>query len=186
MRTLQTAARPESYADRQSMKFQVQLTEDDFVASRWLAMRPRFWLQVTGWIVLATLLFGTSVGVNEAVHKRSIPVELWWVIGGIVYVAIWFLVLMPWRLKKIFLQQKSLQRPFELEFTDAHLSVVAENGQVTLVWSDFVKWKKNKKMILLYQSDALAHLIPLRAFSTDGDCRQVEELLKAKLGEQKA
>jgi len=168
------------------MKICVQLTEEDYVASRWLAMRPRRWLQVAGWIVVATLLFGATVGINEAIQKRSIPIELWWEIGAIVYFAIWFLVLMPWRLKKTFGQQKSLQRPFELEFTDAHLSNVAENGHATIAWTDFVKWKKNKRMILLYQSDVFAHLIPLRAFPTDADRRQVEDLLKSKLGDQKA
>lgn len=168
------------------MKIQVQLTEEDYLASRWLAMRPRRWIQIAGWLVIATLFFGTAVGVNEALHKRSIPVELWWEIGAIVYFVVWFLVLMPWRLKKIFWQQKSLQRPFELEFTDSHLSVFSENGHVTLAWTDFVKWKKNKRMILIYQSDALAHLVPLRAFQTDADGRQTEDLLKSKLGDQKA
>jgi hypothetical protein len=83
------------------------------------------------------------------------------IMGGLaVYLAGYFLVLLPWRARRIFRQQKSLQHPFRMIVDASGLSVSNEFGQAVVPWDHVRKWKENRQLFLVYHSDVLFHMIP--------------------------
>jgi hypothetical protein len=72
----------------------------------------------------------------------------------------------PWKAKRVFRQQKSLQREFSLSWNADGAHVKDANGDYSSAWSDFVRWKENDRLFLLYLSDVMFYMIPKRAFSS--------------------
>ncbi len=142
------------------MKITVQLEAADLVRHRWLAMRPRRSLAIAAWIVIGLFLLGTSFGTYEWIVTGDMHSSLFWPLGLGAYFALLFFVVVPRRAKRIFRQQKTLQRPFTLEFTEAGVRNEAENGRAEMKWPDFHKWKANRSLILLFHSDALSNIVP--------------------------
>jgi hypothetical protein len=71
-------------------------------------------------------------------------------------------VLVPWRARKIYNQQKELSMPFEMEIREDGLSASNELSSSRRPWNNFLKWKENRDMFLLYHSDVMATIIPKR------------------------
>jgi hypothetical protein len=55
-----------------------------------------------------------------------------------------------------------LHEPFEMQFTDEGLFGGSQYGESRLPWRLFCKFKENRQLFLVYQSDALMHIIPKR------------------------
>jgi len=72
----------------------------------------------------------------------------------------------------------------EVAILEDKFSASSSHGQTTIDWKDFHKYKKNKRIILLYQSDALFHMFPIRWFSGD-QFAEFQEILRANLGKPK-
>lgn len=167
------------------MKISARLTPEDCVAARWTAIRPRPLIRYLGYAVLALYCACLIWQAVDVVRGRNLAGEFWWMLGVAAYLGFLLFVVMPWRVRRIYRQQKALQRPFEMEFGDTRFSVTAENGSFSMAWADFHKWKKGAKVLLLYQSEAIMHPIPRRAFSTEADFQSVVRLLEEKLGPEK-
>jgi len=73
----------------------------------------------------------------------------------------------------------------EVEFGETRFSAKSANGSFSIEWADLHKWKKGKKCLLIYQSEAIMHLVPLHAFSPGEDRIAVCSLLGEKMGPQK-
>ncbi|GGF71944.1 hypothetical protein GCM10007301_34610 [Azorhizobium oxalatiphilum] len=64
--------------------------------------------------------------------------------------------------RKLYAQQKTLQRPFDVSWTDDELRTTSEDGNWRLRWSDFREVKANDKVILFFESDYMMRIIPRR------------------------
>jgi hypothetical protein len=104
----------------------------------------------------------------------QLDIQLSYILPFFIFLAIYPLyryVLLPNQVKKIFTQQKELNSPFELEFTDTGMTTSNEFGNSTRPWKNFIKWKENSELIMLYHSDVMYSIIPKRIFS---DSQQIE------------
>ncbi len=168
------------------MKITVQLEPADLVRQRWLTMRPRKSLAIAAWIVIGLFLLGTGFGIYEWITTGHAQSGLFWTLGLSTYFALLFFVFVPWQAKRIFRQQKDLQRPSTIEFTDEGVRGESENGKGEIKWSDFHKWKANRSLILLFYSDALCNIVPTRSFADAAQRTVVLALIESKLGKQRA
>lgn len=166
------------------MKYRIQLSPDDCIAARWVALRPRPSLRLLGYVVLGIIAFVLTSEAFDLARGQPFHGELWWVIGAICYVGFLIFVLEPWRIRRVFKQQKTLQEPFEVEFGDERLAITSTNGHLSVKWTDLHKWKLGKKCILIYQSDAIMHPIPSRVFGNEADRQTAIAFLKSKIGKQ--
>jgi hypothetical protein len=90
-------------------------------------------------------------------------------------------VILPWRTRKLYRQQKSLQRPQKISWTEEHLSVQGEGFSSEAPWSDYMRWREDEKIFSLYLSDVMFRIIPKRAFSDVGPIDEFRELLRRKI-----
>jgi|SRR6185436_17268557 len=100
----------------------------------------------------------------------------------ILLLAVWVFfqfVLIPYQLGRVFKQQKDLSAPFEIELTDEEFYFHNAFGNSRMPWGNFVKWKENADLFLLYRSEAAFHLVPKRLFSNSGEADYVLSRLRA-------
>jgi hypothetical protein len=149
------------------IKTTIQVTEKEYMAAIWLAMRLGLKWHLIVWIPIFAFLVYQG--------HWFLPVFV------ITFTALWTSLVTRARLKKEFRQQALFQQPMELQFTDSHFTAKAESFFYTLAWKDFLKWRKNPEVILLYQTNRLFNVVPTRAFASDGDLQAVIRLLKEKV-----
>lgn len=168
------------------MKLSFTLTPEDYIRARRLAMRPRRELRVVGYGV-SLLFVGFIAWQAYETFVVGGPQSSFWINVGLTayFLAIYF-IFIPWRTRRIFRQQKTLQRSVEVEITDSHFSGSSSNGTFRIAWEDFYKWKKNEHLILVYESSALMRMIPLRAVPSQADVETLVSTLKKRLGAERA
>ena len=74
------------------------------------------------------------------------------------------LAVLPRRTRRIVQQQKNLHRPFDLWWDADTIFTKSANGDARIPWSDYLKWRENGRLFLLYRSDVLFQMFPKRAF----------------------
>src|SRR5262245_4243834 len=70
----------------------------------------------------------------------------------------------PWKGRKVFRQQQALHRPFEMSWDSQVLTCQNATGESRIPWSDFIRWKENERLFLLYVSDVASQFIPKQMF----------------------
>jgi len=141
----------------------VQLDADDYVSAQALHCR---------WTRKAILAHGVAVGAG--VLLVLIGGQYGYIIGaGLIGGAVGGGVvrefnrrfILPRRARKLFAQQKNLQRPLRFGWDEQGLAWVNESGSGKTAWSDYLKWRENDRVFLLYLSDAMFQMLPKRAFA---------------------
>lgn len=89
------------------------------------------------------------------------------VLGGAVGAEIVRRLVLPRRSRRVFAQQKNLQRPVTMHWDSEELRWSSADGSGKTCWVDFVKWRRNDRVLLLYHSDLLFQLLPMRAFTSE-------------------
>ena len=143
------------------MKVQVQLRWTDYLAAQYVNMRPRPVFAVLGTIMLLLFVYVAGYGMCHGNYSRGGMIPL----AVLAYFALSFFVILPLKTRKIFRQQRSLQVITAQEIDGPGISGTNEIGQSRLAWRDFVKWKENKRLIVLYTSDVMMHIFPRRCFA---------------------
>lgn len=145
-------------------RFRVQLEPDDYVVAQSLHTR---------WTARQLAAYAIVLGVG--VLLAALPSSNHWpfvigcgliggaVSGGLVREVLRRFVL-PRRTRKLFAQQKSLQRPVEFSWDEQALHWSSENGSGRSPWSDYLKRRQNERIVLLYLSDVMFQMIPKRSF----------------------
>ena len=90
-------------------------------------------------------------------------------IGGAIAALIVRYVYVPWKARRVFRQQKSLHHEFTLSWNADGVHSKNANGEYSSGWSDFIRWKENECLFLLYLSDLMFYMVPKRAFSGDAE-----------------
>ena len=155
------------------MKLKGQLQWTDYLNSQLLHMQPDPVRRILYYGVYAVLVLALVSGLYFFAMGQP-DIQLSYILPFFIFVAIYPLyryVLLPNQVKKIFTQQTELNSPFELEFTDTGLTVSNEFGNSIRPWKNFIKWKENSELIMLYHSDVMYSIIPKRFFS---DSQQIE------------
>jgi hypothetical protein len=166
------------------MKIEVEgrLTEKEHTAAQWLNLKPRPAILGVGVaLVIVTMaalwlsFFGSYS--NQAQTAR------WALLAFLGYLVFHWAFVLPNKWKRIYRQQKSLRMPYKLEISEEGISGKTENMQGTNPWSDYVRWKEGNGVFLLYWSDSLFQVIPLRFFATEEHIEAFRGLLREKVGE---
>lgn len=87
-------------------------------------------------------------------------------------------VSIPKQIARNFKQQKEYMVPFEMDFTEEGVQMRNEFLSYRKPWADFIKWKENDELLLLYQSDTSTSIIPKRLFQNRQDMDYVYEKIE--------
>jgi hypothetical protein len=94
------------------------------------------------------------------------------------FVALFWFVLRPAQIARIYRQHKELSSNFEMELTDEAYSIKNDYGSGRIPWKDFAKWKENDRMILLYRSENMFNMVPRRLLADDSQAQYVLDRLQ--------
>jgi YcxB-like protein len=143
-----------------------QLSESDLLAAQWLHIRPRRSYQLVGMLLLALFLIAVVLGVYGAIRGTVSWFNLSLAVTSGAVLALWA-AWFRWRVRKVYRQQVSLHGDQRYRATDEYLDASSPHGSGILNWSAIVKWRQSDKLVLLYQSDLVFHVIPKRWMTPD-------------------
>lgn len=155
------------------MKLKAQYQWTDYLEAQLLHMKPTGYRKVALYFVWVALGCSVVAAIFLAITEDFSLDYIWPFLLIMVLLPLYRFVLLPNRVKKLYFQQKTLQVPVEVEITETALNTTSEFGYATHPWKDFTKWKENKELFLLYQSDLLFNMLPKRIFS---DPQQMDTL----------
>jgi hypothetical protein len=159
------------------MKTKAQLEWTDYMKAQLLHMQPTGAARIVGYGLLAFAGFAFLV-VLFLFISQQFPLELFLLILFIIALALFYRYgLLPWRVRRIFRQQRELSMPYEVEVTEAGLNVSNELGNALRPWQDFTKWKENQELLLLYHSDMMFTILPRRFFEEMGEMEAIKKHL---------
>jgi len=165
------------------MKLHCQITPEDYIRAQFLHLRPR---PVIKWVGLLIVVAALALGIQQLAFPPSGTIT--WapfaILGGLAYFAAIYGILLPLKTRKIYRQQKTLQEPYESEVTDEVYATVSVLGTTSMPWKEFHKYKMNKDMLLVYQSDVIYHMFPKRWFTED-QFTEFKAILQRQLGQPK-
>jgi len=164
----------------------VQLVEADYLAAIRLHRRwdIKMWLLVlSGNIIyvvsgIVVLVYGPAYGI--------LPLWGYVLFGGAC--SIWLLlawtrfIAAPKHVHRRFQEQKALQRAYALSWNDEKLTVDGEDTHVGTPWSDFLRWRENEQVYLIYSNRVLFRIIPKRTFPDQASITELRRLLQEKIG----
>ena len=165
------------------MKIEIegQLTEKEHAAAQWLHLKPRPAILALG-VVLVILTLAMLWLSFYGSYSHQAQTARWAIVAFLGYLLFHWTIVLPMKWRRIYRQQKSLQKPYRLEISEAGISGKTEGMQGTNPWSDYVRWKEGNGVFLLYWSSALFQVIPIRFFSTDEQVDEFRTLLREKIG----
>jgi hypothetical protein len=149
----------------------------DYVKAQYLHMRPRPLYEILGIIVLALFFWATWIAITDDDHDAFDLLYLALIIALILN----YTVYIPWKTRRVYRQHKALQRELSFKFDATGALVTNENGQSRMPWSDYLRWKQNDHLILIYLSDSMYHMLPSRLFVDPDDFEKLGELLTSKI-----
>jgi hypothetical protein len=153
------------------------LEPGDYIRAQYLHLRPRLTYKIIGVLVIAAFVWAAwlSLTIGDVDIMDFLFVSLPFLL------ILHFAVYLPWKTRRIFKQQKALQRKLVFTFDAEGVTTEAENGNWKTPWEDYVRWKKNDRLILLYVSDCMYHMLPKRLLAEPGDFDSLSELVKEKV-----
>lgn len=135
------------------------------------------------WVLLGIILIGLFLAVTMGSAARIIRS----IVFAILFLAIGFGFLyfysLPKKWKQLFAQQKLLHDEMKYVISDDGIHATTPMGEGRLPWDTIIKWRENKDLFALYQSDVVLHIIPKRSFASEDDVSQFVEMLKKHVGE---
>ena len=85
-------------------------------------------------------------------------------IGGVIGELVISSLYLPWKIRRLHVQQKDLASPFTYTWDSEFLEAKGVSGQSKRQWSNYAKCKENEKLFLLYHSDVLFEVFPKNWF----------------------
>ncbi len=159
------------------MTHTLTVTEGDVVCAQRLHATPKTSLSVFLVVVAVIIVVGTYAG-----GLLSAGAAIGGMVGMLGWLAILFFIIIPYRAKRIFRQQKSLHLNHKFWWDNEMVFFQSEDSEGKIRWADFTKVKENRKMLLLYHSDTLFNLVPKHCFSTREDLEAFKACLSGRSG----
>lgn len=164
---------------------QCKLKPEDYIKAQYLHMRPSPWLKYLGIALLSLCLVIVVASAFSSIAFEQVASTFAPLLFlGLLYAFILFVIL-PWNVRRVFAQQKTLQGEYETIISPEMIETTSEHGTTRMRLSDFYKYKVSKDIILLYQSQALFHMFPRRFFTSEEDFNTFLSYLEANLGKPK-
>ncbi len=161
------------------MELTYTLNPADHRSAQWLNIKPRRSFAVVG-IGLLMLVAWTM----WFAFRLEIPFFNWgkWMLSGLLaYLFFYSCIFLPWKWNKIFQQQKSLHRESLIRVNESGVEMQSEIGRALVPWSDFLRWKEDKRIFLLYLSDVSFIMIPTRGFEQEQQIVDFREIINRNI-----
>ena len=83
---------------------------------------------------------------------------------------------LPDKARKLYGQFKGISEPYEMSWNADYLESRNANGQGKRKWKDYVRFKENEDVFLLYITDQLWEAIPKRCFESASQLEEFRQL----------
>lgn len=164
------------------MKISGTYNSGDIWAVHWLQIKPRRSFAIVGVILIALFLMTIVTMINDPAFLKSFPRwGIWTFVACAGYLAFVYTVWAPRTIRRKFREVAELNRLHTFEITEQGLAVSSETGHNTIPWSDFKKWKENKRVLLLYAGSFPYCMIPKRFFQAEQDYKTFIKILSEKI-----
>lgn len=144
------------------------LSQADFLAAQRLHRSS-----INRWSLLALLIMLGMGGLLLTLQSGRMlaPLLLGGGIGGLIGMGLLNLLILPRRVARLHRQMKALADATTTHWDEDHLEARSAKGYSSMKWVDFVRFRENKQLFLLYVADNLFYIFPKRWFS---DAAQME------------
>ncbi len=149
----------------------VSLTVDDYVAAHRLHYQR--YQRMSYLLVGLILMFGIGLALSGV--NAPVGTIIFGGVGGLA--GAWWQDrrYLPRKVAKLYAQFKGIAAPFTLSWNEESVDGESANGRSRQPWVDYVAFKENDTMILLYLTDALWQAFPKRWFR---DPEQLENFVR--------
>ena len=162
-------------ADQTAIKVTGRIEEADYVRAQWLHLRPRPIMAVFGVLFVAMLIVGGAFQIMGWVQGEN-PASDALMLPFLASVLLLYFAFLSWRFRRSYRNYKAIKVPIDIEISETELHGKSVHGEARLPWDLFRKFKENKHLFLLYQSDGLFHMLPKRLFSGEADVQRARDI----------
>lgn len=148
------------------VQVQGRVSWSEYLRAQYLHLRPRPLLERVGLGIVVVGISVVAVVLWRALRGSPPSHFPYLLVTSLVYLALYFLVFVPWRARALFRRQKVLDGPFRILADSSGLAISSEIGEIRMPWAALRKWKESQRLFLIYHSDSLFHLVPKRLFTT--------------------
>lgn len=150
----------------------LQLQESDLVSAQWLHLRPgspwRYLLLALLILALAATGWNIWQNIGRELGRSGLPMSLLPVVF-LVLLAAMVGVYVQTTARQTYRRSRLIREPADVQWDEHRLSVHAASAQSTIAWEDYVKWKENERLFLVYMSGTLFQVIPKRIFGSPAE-----------------
>ena len=160
----------------------VQLQPADYLAAQRLHRRKRGVKRALGvafWIVYVALIIVFALA---ALHDSRWSTTFWILVVVGAFYLFERTVLLPRRSRRVFSQQRNLQTPFRIEFSEEGVACRNDTSTTNQPWAHYVKWKEDAGYFLFYYSDVMFQILPKRFLADSNTSDELRTLLTRRLG----
>ena len=147
------------------------LNEADCVHAKWLhCRRPTLVIFFLLYVAAADLIMWI-------IHAP------WWVLIALpLILVVAVVVTIPWHARRTFRLYKALSERFSVDARPDGLFFRRTNGESLLPWDHIVKWRKNRKVLILYPTTNIYHVMPARLFADSEAYEAFAKMLEEHVG----
>lgn len=160
-----------------------KLESQDCVDAYYLSLRSSGWIEhLTIAFVGLCLFMIFSLGVDDPGRVLSnFAAPLLFLLAC----AFYLFVFMPWRVRRVFSQEKTRQAEYEVSISPEAIESTSDYGETRIPFSAFDNYRVSDNLILLYFSPVVSYAFPRRHFASDEDFETFLSYLRANLGKPK-
>jgi hypothetical protein len=143
----------------------------DYLDAQRLHRSPGIW-----WYYLASAIAVAIVVALYFLSKRNLGLIVGCAgIGGVIGELTMSAFYLPWKVRRLHRQQKTLASPFTYTWDSEFLEARGISGHSKHEWKNYAKCKESEKIFLLYHADNLFEMFPKSWFR---DQTQIDEFRK--------
>ncbi|MGD1853679.1 MAG: YcxB family protein [Leptolyngbyaceae cyanobacterium] len=167
---------------KSTISLRVQLTPKDYLKSNYLHLRPgpvrkRVYIALFVIYLILTIFTGYSAIVFGSNASNFILLLLLGAFG--IY---FYFIQLPLAVRRLSKQNAYLLFEHQVEISSEMLEVVEVTGTIRMRLVDFVKYKFDKELIVLYVTDRAFRMFPRRCFKSESDFQTFLTYLQNNLG----
>jgi len=160
---------------------QLHISGADYLAAIRLALRPRKSWAIAGFVLLLFVGWGAALIVISVLSGKGGAME-YVLLLCLAYLPFWYFVVLPWRVRKLYVQRHDLQEQYEFSFDDEGISLSSSLLNQRFPWSHTRKWRESRELFLVYIADNMFKVFPKRSFVSSVEIDCFRELLTKNAG----